>query len=117
MVRYATTAAAPWPPCARALTPDSGCSQGSVMVGRLVLTRLVTLDCLPLHTTSGNAFSKSSSFGASCGRVSVEDEEEAKAVRRRHPCAPGGSVGGSASHFTEPREGAVIGGILSLCIV
>ena len=52
------------------------------MVGRLVLTRLVTLDCLPLHTTSGNAFSKSSSFGASCGRVSVEDEEEAKAVRR-----------------------------------
>ena len=85
------------PPCARALTPDSGCSQGSVMVGRLVLTRLVTLDCLPLHTTSGNAFSKSSSFGASCGRVSVEDEEEAKAVRRhchqdcrrRHHSAPG----------------------------
>ena len=39
--------------------------QSNAMVGRLALTRLVTLDCLPLHTTSGNAFSKSPSFGAS----------------------------------------------------
>ena len=57
--------------------------QSNAMVGRLALTRLVTLDCLPLHTTSGNAFSKSPSFGCSVwklewGALEEEDQEEAR---------------------------------------
>ena len=62
----------------------SGCFER--LVGQwlqLVLTRLVTLDCLPLHTTSGNAFSKSPSFGCSVwklewGALEEEDQEEAR---------------------------------------